>query len=467
MVRIAGIYLVILLTLLLCPILRAQTSPQPFSDGDRVCFVGDSITHNGQYHSFIRLFYATRHPSQNIIFHNCGIGGDTAIGVVKRLDWDILVHKPNVIVIMLGMNDVGRSLYGKDKPDAANLRQRRQALTRHTDNMHILAERLKKAGCDTFIFLTPSIYDQTAKIPKENLFGANDALITCGKYACKLAEEFNGGVVDFNSAMLVVNAREQKKDPAATVLGPDRVHPGPAGHLLMAYLFLKAQNVSPVVSEVSIDAAAPKVLSKKNCAVKELSGTMGQVKFTLIENSLPFPIPAQTDMALEWIPSFMNDLNREILTVCNLTTGTYQLSIDDQPVGTYTSKQLTAGINLAENPQTPQYQQAMDVLKYNKDAFVLEATHLRTLALMDQYLRNQNVDLSNSDAVKKVLHGRLDRLRTHKSPDLKYFEDKTKYYLDNKSKEQQYIQQIESALVNMKAKCKPMPHHYKLIRVSK
>ncbi|MFA7004770.1 MAG: hypothetical protein WC429_12070, partial [Verrucomicrobiia bacterium] len=62
--------------------LRAEVAKEAvkFKDGDRICFIGDSITHGGGfgYHSQIALFYATRFPQMRIGYWNCGISGDSA-----------------------------------------------------------------------------------------------------------------------------------------------------------------------------------------------------------------------------------------------------------------------------------------------------------------------------------------------------------------------------------------------------
>ena len=47
-----------------------------FTNGDRVAFIGDSITHDGTYHAFIYDFYLTRFPGRRVAFLNCGISGD-------------------------------------------------------------------------------------------------------------------------------------------------------------------------------------------------------------------------------------------------------------------------------------------------------------------------------------------------------------------------------------------------------
>jgi len=82
--------------LLLCStICFGQTSSELlFEKGSRVCFVGNSITHNGGFHHNILLYHVTRFPKQPVSFYNCGISGDVTGGVLKRMEDDILVHRP-------------------------------------------------------------------------------------------------------------------------------------------------------------------------------------------------------------------------------------------------------------------------------------------------------------------------------------------------------------------------------------
>jgi lysophospholipase L1-like esterase len=258
----------------------ADAAPEPFKDGDRVCFIGDSITHGGNYHSYIVLFYTTRFPERHIATFNCGISGDSAGGAVRRFDWDIAAHEPTVSTIMLGMNDVNRGLYGKDKPDEANLKQRQGAIDSHVASMRKLAEALRGKG-SRLVFITPSIYDQTSTMATENLFGVNDALGICGAQARALAAEFGGSVVDFHDAMTRLNTDYQKADPTATLVGKDRVHPGALGHLVMAYLFLKAQGLDPYVSKTVIDATGGKIAEALNATVTGLAATADRVSFVM------------------------------------------------------------------------------------------------------------------------------------------------------------------------------------------
>src|SRR5260221_6815166 len=47
-------------------------------DGDRVVFLGDSITEQRLYTTYIEAYALTRHPKWNLIFRNVGWGGDTS-----------------------------------------------------------------------------------------------------------------------------------------------------------------------------------------------------------------------------------------------------------------------------------------------------------------------------------------------------------------------------------------------------
>ena len=49
-----------------CDYLQAQITIPRFEEGERVVFVGNSITHGGHYHSFIWLYYMTRFPDKPI-----------------------------------------------------------------------------------------------------------------------------------------------------------------------------------------------------------------------------------------------------------------------------------------------------------------------------------------------------------------------------------------------------------------
>ena len=97
-----------------CDYLQAQTTIPRFEEGERVVFVGNSITHGGHYHSFIWLYYMTRFPDKPITIMNAGIGGESAWDMKDRLDYDVFNRKPTYVTLTFGMNDTGYDIYMKD-----------------------------------------------------------------------------------------------------------------------------------------------------------------------------------------------------------------------------------------------------------------------------------------------------------------------------------------------------------------
>jgi len=123
-------------------LLAEEAAVPQFQNGDKVCFIGDSITHGGQYHVQILLYYLTRFPDRKFEAYNCGVSGDYAGGVLRRYDWDIKPHNPTISTIMLGMNDVGRDNYGKDKTGQDFDNKHKWALEGYVKNMMKLSEML-------------------------------------------------------------------------------------------------------------------------------------------------------------------------------------------------------------------------------------------------------------------------------------------------------------------------------------
>lgn len=380
---------------------------EKFRDGDRVCFIGDSITAGGGYSSQILLFYITRFPGMRVESFNCGISGDVASGGVMRYGWDISPNKPTVAVVMFGMNDVGRLLYTEGKSGPEIEAQRRDAIDNCLSSLDQLAVLLAGSGTGS-IFLTPSIYDQTGNQKTSNCHGVNDALKTCADGIRELAKKYNAGLIDFNGPMDVINREGQKKTPGFTIVGGDRVHPRSVGSLIMAYLFLKAQGMTPTVAKMGVDAASGNILEQDNCRISGVSTTPGGISFDCYEQSLPFPIADAAKPALDLIP-FTNELNSEVLRIPGLGGEDYEILIDGRVVAKASAATLQSGLNLALVKETPQYKQAEEVQGLIAARTAVEA-NLRMLVLVERrYLRDLPNRSPESDL--QVLHSELKKLR--------------------------------------------------------
>jgi lysophospholipase L1-like esterase len=450
--------------LLLTVTLSAADVPA-FETGDRVAFIGDSITHGGTYHANVYLFYATRFPDKPFKAYNCGVGSDNAPGTCIRFDSDIAVHRPNVATIMLGMNDAWSSGFGQGEPTEKMLDSRKRAYDTYTRGMDKLVASLNDLDC-RLILIKPSIYDQTAQLETTNFVGKNDMLIDFGDYLETLAEKNDATIVDFTTPMLEVNARLQADDPTATVVGRDRVHPGHAGHFVMSYAFLKAQNMPALVSSIELDAHAKTTGPLINCNIDgQANFTDNALSFTCTENALPFPINNAQTKALAWVP-FQQELNQQVFKVTGLEPGDYELSIDDTPVGTFSADALATGINLSDNHETPQYQQALRVSEAcNKRIAV--TNKLRLLVFMRHIIiRNQNppIDQSDLEAVTKVVNDRAEKARDKSW--YNYHKGQADNFLEYLPQEADLKASEEALMDQIWQTNRPESHHWQLKRIN-
>ena len=352
-----------------------EESSKIFESGNTICFLGDSITHGGQYHEFLQLFYATRYPNLKLTFHNCGISGDNAEGMIYRLDKDVYIHKPSHVFFMTGMNDVIRTLYFEGEASNEIVQNRKKALDEYKRNIHILDKKFETSDIRP-LYLTPSIYDQYSKIERENNMGCNDVLIECSTYLKKIAKQRNITVVDLNSSMKHIMERELQNDSLFTIIGKDRVHPETTGHFVMFYEIISTIESPSLVAEISIDLNQNNLIKTKKCVVENFQVSSNNISFNCLEKSLPYPTNKAIDKAISLVP-FENDFNKETLQIKGLKNGEYDLFIQDIFIDSYSTEQLEYGVNLSSQVNTPQYKQALDVMKlcedYRKTSYQLRA----------------------------------------------------------------------------------------------
>lgn len=441
---------------MLCCCLAAAA--QRFKNGDRVCFVGNSITHNGDYWHNVQLYYATRFPQLDVKFFNCGISGDVTSGILRRMDSDILIHRPTWAVIMIGMNDVNRPLYGAKRKNEPGIKEKQQAeLTKYKKNVDSVIRIFRDKGINV-ILQTPSIYDQTAKLSTNNLFGVNDALKTCADFIRTAAKKYKLTVVDYWTMLTTLNEEIQKTDSSATLIGKDRVHPGGTGHLLMAWEFLRTTKAPAVVSTIVVDRDAATSKSKsQQCDITDMKRSDKLITFVCKEKALPFPL-REDQMKVTQLVAFDDSLNREVLKFNYLKPGTYTLSIDGTEIGKYFSGELERGINLSTIHNLQQYQQALEVQALLKRSWALEG-QLRAFRLIEHRYINNLPGNEDLETVRKF----YDSAHSHK-PDSDYVKKMFVQYLENKPKEAEIRQQWERSLDSLPVLNKPVAHKFMLRR---
>jgi lysophospholipase L1-like esterase len=444
--------------------LCAQAQVKPFQQNDRVIFVGNSITEAGAYVSYVYLYYMTHFPARKLVIMNGGIGGDKASDIYRRLNYDILAKQPNVLVLTFGMNDTGYFEFNSDNAE----RTARERIAASRRSYELIEQRLLQVPGIQKILMSSPPYDETARIGGNVFRGKHKAMQEVVKFQQAAAQKNKWPFVDLFYPMTELNTRLQQKDSAFTLIGPDRVHPGNAGHLVMASLFLKSQGLSgQPVADVRINAVAGKVEQAVNCKVSNVSAARDKISFSYLAGSLPFPVDTvariwgndqkQSD-ALNWIP-FTEDFNREMLQVAGLEAGEYTLLIDGHAIGKWPASVLAAGINLATQPETPQYRQATSVMQLNIRRAEVEARLRRYYWVQGNFFDKRDLLMKDNAAA-------LDSIRKYAKTDgmLRFHEEnyETAMYKELRSLWQQEIDTIINLIYQLN---KPVAHKIEIVKI--
>jgi lysophospholipase L1-like esterase len=396
---------VFVLGLFLSSVSSGETQRFHLHDTDTVVFFGDSITNQRLYTVFTETYVLTRFPRMSVNFVHSGWSGDRVTGgfggrIDLRLDRDVFAYGPTVITVMLGMND------GEYQPYDDNI------FNIFANGYRHILDRIKVAAPQARVtLLEPSPYDDLTRHP-EFPGGYSSVLLSYGNFVRELARGKGLNVADLNAPVTaLLKAAGAESPKAAERLIPDRVHPSPGVHLLMAEALLRSWGAPSVVSAVEIDGSTGTVRKTENTAIRSIArrGGVGDsnaktsfaLEWSQIDRALPMPFELDDEtiqMALRY-SDFMDALNREVLEVAGLPGGRYGLQIDGEAIGTFDAQSLATGINLAAM-KTPMSSQALTVqdLTYRRN-------NLR-------FARMMMVDNALKDFHLAKLRGALDALES-------------------------------------------------------
>ncbi len=345
-----------------------------FKNNDSVVFLGDSITEQKLYTTYIEAYILTRFPSSTFTFRNVGWGGDTAWlrkrfatdektlfaasnsvldemvskAVGAGLARDVLPLKPTAVTVDFSMND---HAYQAFRPDIFRA---------HVRSQKEIGDVLKKNGARVALLTTQPIED---KRPDPDKDIRNQSLRMFSDGIREVAAKEGATFVDQFDPYMAIMMKARAEKPDAHIGGGDAVHPGPAGHTIMAWAILKGLNAPALVSCAGFDVShmfRSKVVCEKQCAISHVKFSDGALSFDRLDKALPMPIDVRAVSALQLAP-IADDLNRYMLKVSGLKAASYDVTIDGLKVTTLTKEELEQGFNLAK-VATPAAQQAKQVL---------------------------------------------------------------------------------------------------------
>jgi len=211
---------------------KVSASPGQIPKGITILFQGDSITDAGrakdQYYANSSrgmgqgYVYQTAaklvadNPAADFQIYNRGISGHKVHQLAARWKDDALLLKPDVLSILIGINDYWHMVNGQyDGTVERYATDFRDLLNRTKEEL----PNVKFIICEPFaVWGGSAITDRWEK-----------ELLGYQKSSLKLAKEFKAAFVPFQSIF-----NEALKQAPASVWCPDGVHPSPAGGNLMA-----------------------------------------------------------------------------------------------------------------------------------------------------------------------------------------------------------------------------------------
>lgn len=185
----------------------------------RIVCIGDSITgvyyHSGgrrAYPELLQLALKQLYPQAQITVRNAGISGDTTTGGLKRLERDVLAHKPQLVTIMFGMNDLVKTPVDVFKK---NLRE--------------MIARCRTSGAEVVLCTQNSVVE-TEPRPSARLAEFTQSIRD-------VAKEESLVVADCFAAFEAVHTADALE---WNLLLSDAIHPNMAGHKLFAETLAQA-----------------------------------------------------------------------------------------------------------------------------------------------------------------------------------------------------------------------------------
>ena len=209
-------------------VFSAVAAPAELKKGDRVVFLGDSITQAGAgpsgYVTLVREALDKDHKDLGIEVIGAGISGNKVPDLEKRLERDVLSKKPTVVVIYIGINDVWHSQMGKGTPKDA-----------YEQGLSNLIGNIQKAGARVILC--------TATVIGEKTDGSNPLDKMLDEY-CDIsrgvAAKEKVQLLDLRKAFLDYLKEHNKGNIDQGILTGDKVHLNAEGNKFVAKQMLSA-----------------------------------------------------------------------------------------------------------------------------------------------------------------------------------------------------------------------------------
>lgn len=245
-------------SLILCGFLATGSitaAPSPTSlAGQRVLVLGDSITQDGRYVSFLEYYFHEASPAIRCDLISIGLGSETVSGlsepdhpyprpcVLERLDRALKAVKPQIVFACYGMND---GIYHPPSSDR---------LAAFNAGLRLLIDKVRAAGAQ-LVVITPPLFDPlpitaktvpatAAKFGYGSPYANYDDVLAEFAHAETSLNEPGVTSIDLHTPMAAALVSEREHNPTFSFTR-DGVHPGDLGHLTMARIIATGLGLAP------------------------------------------------------------------------------------------------------------------------------------------------------------------------------------------------------------------------------
>ena len=336
-------------------LLKAPKAPAlVLKTGDRLAICGDSITEQKMYSRIMEDYLTVCVPELKVTVRQYGWSGERAPGFLARMTNDCLLFKPTVATTCYGMNDHEYGPY-----------EERIGRTYCQKSMEVV-EAFKSRGVRVILGSPGCVgkipaWVKTARGTVEDL---NLNLCKLRNLGIEMARQEDVGFADVFWPMLKARALGQERFGADyAIAGKDGVHPGWAGHTVMAYAFLKALGLNGAIGTFTIDLKTGAMLASEGHQVMSAKDGTFEIKSrrypfcACVEpgrGQASYPVCGKDDAtkdnsicsAMRLIP-FNQELNRLVLIVRHGTAPNYKVTWG-LTGKIFTAGVLARGVNLAE-----------------------------------------------------------------------------------------------------------------------
>jgi lysophospholipase L1-like esterase len=235
------------------PIMAADTGAAAagataLKKGDRIVFLGDSITAGGGgatgYITLIKNALEANAKDLAVKTLNAGISGNKVPDLQRRLEKDVLSKDPTIVFIYIGINDVW---HWKKQPDGSMAGGTPKDV--YEAGLKDIIGKIKAAGARA-ILCTPSVIGEKAD-------GSNERDPMLEEYAAisrNVAKDCGVELLDLRKAFIDYEKANNKDNQPKGILTGDGVHLNKEGNKLVAEAMLKVLGVAPAPAPAPIAA---------------------------------------------------------------------------------------------------------------------------------------------------------------------------------------------------------------------